>query len=278
MRAILTRIYVESGYTGVQTGVVAGGDSLLVIDAPLRSDDAREWLADLNEVGRPRYLAVLDHHPDRVLGSRNLDVPRLAQNETAEYISRMPDAYKGSANPVGSDADRIKRVTGMSKIVPDLTFNSELTLHLDGQDVVFWHRPGPTPGSMWVVLEDRSTVFIGDTVTVAEPPYLGFADVDAWLAALDELRDSGLSDFKYVTGRDGLVDRDAINDMARFLRKIPVRLERLEGQRDIASGLDSMADELVDDFRVVQARKDLCRLRLKTGMERLYRRDHPDEA
>jgi hypothetical protein len=73
------------------------------------------------------------------------------------------------------------------------------------------------------------------------------------------------------------VDRDAINDMARFLRKVPVRLEHMQEADDVEAAAEAAAEDLMDDFKVTSARWDLCHLRLKSGLIRLFRRDHPVE-
>ncbi len=275
MRTILSGIYVESAYPAVVAGAIASQGQVLLVDAPLRADDARDWLSQVGEIGKPRFLAVMDHHPDRILASRNLDLPRIAHTTTSETVAHWPDTFKGAHQPVGSEVDRIKRITGMNKLTPDLTFTDSLLIHLGDQAVRFVHQPGPTQGAMWVVLEDRRVVFLGDTVTSSEPPFLGFARLDAWLQGLDRLRESPYKDFKLISGRDGLVDRDAVNNMARFLRKVPIRLERLDGSASLEAKAEAAADDLLSDFKVSSSRRDLCRLRLQAGLMRLRRRDRP---
>ncbi len=277
MRTILSGITIENAYPALTVGAIAGDGEVLLVDFPLRADDAKEWLGQISELGKPRYLAVLDQHPDRVLASRNIEIPRAAHNATADAVLRLPDTFKGASQPVGSEVDRIKRVTGMTRLTPDLTFRDTLLIYLGDQLVRLRHQPGPTPGSVWVVLEDRGVVFVGDTVVVGEPPFLGYCEIEPWLEALDVLRASPFEDYKILSGRDGLVDRDVINDMARFLRKVPVRLEHMLDADDIDASAEAAAGELMNDFKVTSARWDLCRFRLKSGLIRLFRRDHPVE-
>jgi glyoxylase-like metal-dependent hydrolase (beta-lactamase superfamily II) len=277
VRTILSGITIENAYPALTVGAIAGGGELFLVDFPLRGDDAKEWVSQIGDLGRPRYLAVLDQHPDRVLGSRNIELPRAAHSATAEAVARMPDTFKGAGQPVGSEADRLKRITGVMSLTPDLTFGETLLIHLGDQVIHLQHRPGPAPGAMWVVLEERGVVFVGDAVTVSEPPFLGFAQIDSWLGALDLLRASPFDNYKILGGRDGLVDRDAINEMARFLRKVPVRLDRLQEGDNVETAAEAAAKDLLDDFKVSAARRDLCLFRLKAGLTRLYRHDHPIE-
>lgn len=278
MRTLRGQVYLENAYPAVHLGLVVGDGKALLIDAPLRVEDGREWLGQVATLARPAYLALLDHHPDRVLGARSLNLRRIAHEATRKEISRWPDTYKGSTRPLGAEADRLKRITGVSQAVPEVAFTEEMTLLLGDREVRFLHRPGPTPGAMWVVVPDAQVVFIGDAITVSEPPYLGDADIEAWLATLDDLRGPEWESYHWVASRDGLVDREAANDMARFLRKVPFRLERMGDRQDPAAAAETIARELVEDFKVPAGRRDQALLRLRVGLERLFRHHYPAEG
>src|SRR3990172_6745892 len=51
MRKLRSNVYLETRYPGVALGAVASDDGLLLVDAPLRGDDAREWLAPVGAGG-----------------------------------------------------------------------------------------------------------------------------------------------------------------------------------------------------------------------------------
>jgi len=272
MRKYRSGVLVESRYPGVILGAVPSNDGTLLVDMPLRPDDGREWMGQLANTGRPKYLALMDHHPDRALGMRSFDLPIVAQNATLQAMRAWPDAFKGSAKPIGAEADTLKRITGVHKAIPSIAFSDELKLNLGDREVLFLHRPGPTAGSMWVVLPDVEIVFIGDTVTVSEPPYLGNAEIESWLESLEELRKEPFSSYMLISGRDGVVDRDAVNAMARFIRKVPVRLRRLKKKGAPADAAQSAAKGLLKDYKVPNARQDLALLRLQTGLRKLYAR------
>jgi cyclase len=216
MREIVRGVLVEDKYPGVIVGAIASQDGALMVDCPIRVEDAREWVSRLSDFGRPRYLALLDAYPDRVLGARAIDVPSIAHDETRLAMAAWPDTFKGGAHPIGAEADRLKRITGVTKAVPEVSFSDELEVYLGERLVEFWHRPGPMAGSIWVVLHDAGVAFIGDTVSVSEPPYLGEADIEAWLETLDDLR--GLSGYKLISSHDGLIRGSDLNVMHPDLR------------------------------------------------------------
>lgn len=276
MREIASGIYVEDQYAGVQLGAVLGDRQILLIDSTLRSDDAKLWLAQLSELGEPRYLFLLDHHPDRVLGARTYDLSILGQEETRIAIAELPDTYKGSVRAIGAEADRLKRITGLSNSVPDLAFSETCTLYLDEREILLIHAPGPTLGSAWVEIPDAKTVFVGDMVFKSEPPFLGHALLNPWFKALDLIRSRDYSSYKIVASREGIVDRKTINGTARFLRKIPHRFQVLADESKPPEAAGNLAAQLITDFKVNPERLDLVLLRLRVGLERLYARLYPD--
>jgi glyoxylase-like metal-dependent hydrolase (beta-lactamase superfamily II) len=278
MRRIAPGIYLETKYPGVQLGAVVTDDGLFLIDCPARAEDGRDWLATLADYGKPRYLALLDSHPDRVLGARNFDFPRVAQDWTLETMSNWSDSFKGSARPIGAEVDSLKRITGVKRAVPELAFSEQMVIHLGERQIDLWHRPGPTPGSMWVVFSDAEVVFIGDAVTVGEPPFLGDSDIEAWLDTLDDLRAHRMRSSMLVSSRDGLIKPEHINDMSRFLRKVPWRLERLGEEGAPPEETGALALELIKDFKIPKTRREHVLLRLQVGLERLYGRLYPMET
>jgi cyclase len=277
MRKVVAGIYFEDQFPGLSLGLVETGDGLLLIDAPPRVEDGRQWLAEVSELGKPEYLALLDSHPDRTLGARIFELRRIAQEETLRVIDNWSDSFKGGAKPVGGEADQFKRITGVRKAMPEISFTEQIELFLGDRRIHFWHQPGPTSGAMWVVLPKKKTVFIGDAVTVKEPPYIGEANIDVWLESLDVLRAEDMKGYRRVSGRDGRIKRDDINAMARFLRKIPVRLERMAEDVDLEAAAGNIAEELMDDFTVTASRRELAQLRLKSGLLQLYDRTYPDD-
>jgi glyoxylase-like metal-dependent hydrolase (beta-lactamase superfamily II) len=270
MRRIASQVWVEDKYPSGEIGVIASEDEVLLIDAPMLVDDVKQWLTEVEEIGDVRYMALLDSYPDRVLGARALDLPRIGHDLTLESIREWSDTFKGSTHPIGAEADRLKRVTGVQSAIPEITFNQELILRLGSKDLRFLHRSGPRPGSIWVLEDTTSVVFVGDAVTVDAPPYLGVSDLELWLEALEDLRKLEADGYIVVSAHGGRVDRDDINNMARFLRKVENRLGKLVKVDDLnLAGLE-FAEELIDDFKAGHAHRETDLLRLQTGLVDLY--------
>lgn len=272
MRKLATGVYYESKYAGVDVGLVVKGDDLFLVDCPLRIEDSKEWLGTVSERGKVRYLALLDAHPDRVLGSRAFEVPLLAHDHALSEIREWSDTFKGNQHPIGAESDHLKRVTGIHRSVPDLSFSKSVHINLNGLEILLEHHPGPQAGSIWVLIPSAEVVFVGDCVTVSEPPYLGAADLEAWYRCLDGLRDRSMESYTAVSSYGGPLERDHINAMARFMRKVEVRIEKLEGEKNPEASLDEYAAELLQDFRGQPNRTELFHLRLKEGLRALLER------
>jgi len=140
------------------------------------------------------------------------------------------------------------------------------------------HKPGPMPGAIWLLLSDVKVMFIGDAVTKTEPPYFGEADLEKWLDLLDELRSSAFKDYRMISARDGLIDRKMINDMARFLRKIPTAMSKLQCKDGKLEGIERNASQLMRGYRIASARKDQVLQRLKASLTEMHARMNPREG
>jgi glyoxylase-like metal-dependent hydrolase (beta-lactamase superfamily II) len=127
---------------------------------------------------------------------------------------------------------------------------------------------------MWVMLPDARVAFIGDAVTISEPPYLGEAHLEDWLETLDVMRDAPYEGYKIIGSRDGMVHREDINAMARFLRKVPVRLDRMQEDEKPQEAAAKYAEELLEDFEILKNKRDQAKLRLEAGLKDLFRRQH----
>jgi glyoxylase-like metal-dependent hydrolase (beta-lactamase superfamily II) len=278
MRRLSPGVLIENQYPGVILGVSLTEDGYILLDSPYRVEDGRNWIMSLGKYGKPRFLVLLDVHPDRVLGARGLGLRIVGHDWTRQEMNGWSDSFKGNANPIGADVDELKRVTGVRRAIPELSFSERMLIQQGGREIHLIHRPGPTPGSIWVVFPDERIAFIGDTVTVAEPPYIGHADVDAWQRTLTDLRELHSQSYVLVSSRDGLIDRDDINAMGRFLRKIPPRVQRISEGSEPLETAAKLALQLMKGYKVIPDRQEKVLLRLQSGLSSMHNRLFPQES
>jgi len=267
MQKLAANVFIENKYAGMDLGLVVTDDGLLLVDSPLHSEDVKEWRKEVGEYGRPKFLALLDSHPDRVLGSSTLELPAIAQEQTRITIREWADTFKGNAHPIGAEADQLKRVTGVNSAIPEITFSQRMHIHLGGMEIVFLHRPGPRPGSMWMVLQEKTVAFVGDTVTIDEPPFVGTSDIEAWLSSLDELRSPTMDAYTLISSCGGRISRQDINNMARFLRKVQSRVEKLATSKNRKEVTERLAAEIMDDYQIRPEREIMILKRLQVGLK-----------
>jgi glyoxylase-like metal-dependent hydrolase (beta-lactamase superfamily II) len=271
MRKIKKNVFLENRFSGVQLGLIVTDDGLLLIDSPIRLEDGRAWLSQVSELGEPYYTVLLDHHPDRVVGARDLGMPIIGQRFTREQLGSKSDSFKGTAHPIGAETDRLKRITGVSRSIPDLTFLNKIKIRMGNSQIEVWHRPGPTQGAAWVVSHENKVVFIGDAVWISEPPYIGQANLGDWLTSLDNLRSPKFNSYQLISSREGLIKRSDINVMARLVRKFQIRVERFSKKVDPAAIIIKATNEIMSGFKLSENRGDVARYRVQTGFEDIYK-------
>ncbi len=278
MRTLTAGVYLESRYPAVHLAAIASDGEALLIDTPLRTEDAREWMSAISAHGQPRHLALLDHHPDRSLGGRGFAVPILAHDLTREVMMTWPDTFKGGARPIGAESDRLKRITGVSKAVPEVTFSDSIMVHVGRRQALLVHKPGPLPGSIWVALGQPKVVFVGDLVSSAEPPFFGDCVIDSWLGSLAELNSRRWREYTVVSSRDGVVTRQDLSAMTRLLERVESRLARVGGRGASHDACATLATQLLRGYKLTGARREQAMVRLQLGLGRLHARLYLSEG
>ena len=94
MQAISDQIYFEDSIPGVTLGIIILPGGTLLIDTPLRAEDARSWKSTIltQSRGTHRLLVNMDDHFDRTIGNRFMGLTILAhKNYVSTYENRSKD-------------------------------------------------------------------------------------------------------------------------------------------------------------------------------------------
>jgi glyoxylase-like metal-dependent hydrolase (beta-lactamase superfamily II) len=279
MKKIADGIYFETTYPGVTLGAIFCDKATILVDAPLRAEDARSWLASLLnlEKSTSRILVNLDAHPDRTLGNRHLEGMIIMHHRTAQVFRSRPSIFKGQNTDTGAEWETFNEVLGIRWAGPDITYTQALNLHF-GVDVKIEHHPGPSTGSTWVNIPSAGVLFVGDTIMLNQPPFLANADLSAWIDALNELIKS-YKDCKIVGGRGGLISLDDVREQQKHLKKVVRGLERLAKRNASPEAIDSLVTSLLEDHTFPAKYKGLYASRYKHGLYQYYmRRYRPNDA
>ena len=279
MQQINRGIFFEDSYPGVTVGAIILPQGTMLIDAPLRMEDARAWLNLLYSQGSKnhRVLVNLDAHPDRSLGARSMECTIIAHQKTAQVFRGRPSIFKGQNAEGGSEWETYDEMMGTRWAMPDITFTQRLTIHWGEPDVILDHHPGAAPGGVWVIVPASKVVFVGDVVLPNQPLFLTNADIPAWIETLDVLLHS-YRDFSIISGRGGVVPIEMVVKQQQHLKHILKGLERLAKRNASADAVEDMISGLLNDFTFAPELKETYIHRYRHGLYQYYaQRYRPSE-
>ncbi|MEW5871990.1 MAG: MBL fold metallo-hydrolase [Chloroflexota bacterium] len=279
MQQIERGIYFEDAYLGVTLGALVYPHGTIMVDAPLRSEDARSWRSALiNQRGGPnRLLVSMDAHPDRTLGTRALDCTIIAHQKTAQVFRNRPTVFKGQSMETGSDWETYAEAVGMRWAAPDITFSERMTLHWGNGEVILEHRPGPTPGSIWIIVPEVRVVFVGDAVVQSQAPFLAYADLDAWIESLDVLV-KAYRDYTIIGGRGGPIASADVKAQQRILKDVVAGMEKLARKGVTPEGTEVLSAPLLTKCKVAPEMRERSARRLKHGLYHCFARRYHSES
>ena len=271
MHQIAPGIHYEDLYAGVTLGAVILPHGTMMVDAPLRAEDARSWRSTLNHlsIGSNRILINLDAHLDRTLGSRALDSTIVAHQNTAQVFRNRPSVFKGHSADSGAEWEVSNDVFGTRWALPDITFSDRLHFLWGGPEIILEHHPGPTLGSIWVIIPSAKVMFVGDTILSDQPPFLASADLQAWIASLELLKGT-YKQYTIISGRGGPNGVKDIRAQLKTLKKILQGMERLARRNAAPEKTESLISNLISDMSIPPQRREHYIQRLRHGLYYYY--------
>ena len=279
MQQIETGIHYENSYLGVTLGALVFSHGVIIIDAPLKAEDVRSWRSTLinQRGGSNRLLVSLDAHPDRTLGTKALECTIVAHQKTAQVFRNRPIVFKGQSTETGALWETYNEAIGMRWAAPDITFTERMSLHWGGPEIILEYQPGPTPGSIWVVIPTAGVIFVGDTVVLNQPPFLSQANLEAWQQSLESLAKL-YRDFTIISGRGGPVSLDDIRKQSTFIKGIIAKMEKLSSKNGLPDVTREWVPTLLSNYSVPQKLQELYSTRLRYGLYQCFARRYRPSA
>ena len=190
----------------VNAYLVETSEGIVAVDGTLTVSDGRALRARLESLGKPLLAVLVTHaHPDHYGGIVELvggdDVPVVA-TVGVDAVIRRDDALKEEIlRPMfGEEWPR-------QRMFPNRTVSDGERVELGG--VSFTVRdlgPGESPhDSIWLLGDERRTVFLGDQVYDRKHTYLADGFFEEWLANLERLRQELPADATLHIGHGGPV-------------------------------------------------------------------------
>jgi glyoxylase-like metal-dependent hydrolase (beta-lactamase superfamily II) len=184
-------VYAYTAEGDPNTGIVVGGDGVMVIDTQATPVMAQDVIRRIREVtDKPiKYVVLTHYHAVRVLGASAYRPEHIiASRDTWDLI-----VERGAAD-MKSEIARFPRLFRSVESIPGLTwptlvFKDELTLWMGKREVkVLQLGRGHTKGDSVVWLPEEKILFSGDLVEYGATPYTGDAYLRDWPKTLDRLR------------------------------------------------------------------------------------------
>ena len=276
MEEIANHTLIESGFPGVILGVIQSNQGLVMVDSPIRPEDQRTWRSTLTgmEAGKQRLLVMLDTHIDRTLGIRALETDVVGHENCVDILHNRPTAARSQDIDSGADWEPFDLPPNIRWVMPDMTYSDTLNIYWGDVPLVLEHHTGSHSAGTWLKVEDDSIAFIGDSVVIHQPPFLAYADLDAWIADLDLLLSDKFKGYKIISSRNGVVRSRSIEKMRDFLGKTRSVVERFS---DGKGSVDDLLAEVPGLLRTLSFNKSLTQLyhnRLAWGLEQYYKRHY----
>lgn len=278
MQEITSHVYIDTNYPGVTLGAINWNHGLVLVDAPLRLEDARSWRsAQINMGGGvDRLLVNLDAHLDRTLGARAMDCTVISHEKLVDVFHARPMSFKPQNSETGAEWELHENLGTIRWATPEITFSDELQIHWEDHPICLENHPGCAPGAIWLVLPQQGVVFLGDAVVPDQPPFLANADVSLWIDQLHLLLSSQYRDYLLVSGRGGLIALEHVRSQIKFLEKVEEHLISLAEQKNPMAELEKFSGNLYKGFKVPLGREKQYHDRLKWGLTQYFMRHHQD--
>lgn len=275
MEEIRNQVFIEDGYPGVVVGAVCSDRGLFMVDAPFRAVDQGHWRRALSRlegaIGKQKMLLLLNTHIDRSLGVRAMESVVVGQQNSVSILENRPTAARSQEIDAGADWEPFDLPSNICWALPELSFSQSLSIYWGDIPLLLEHHPGSHTAGSWLKLENEKVVFVGDSVVIHQPPFLAYADLDAWIADFDLLLSDAYKGYKIVSGRNGVVHPQSIQKARRTLLMIKTTVEDVAAEKGQVEDLLAEVPSLLKPLSFNKNLTQLYHNRLLWGLEHYYK-------
>ncbi len=274
MQELAPGVWVETGYRLITVGAIQTEAGWVLIDTPPYPRDAWHWRETLAEIAPLPVLAVVltDGHRDRLPGICWFDAPTvIAHDETLAQMAALPSTFMESvAEALARTPVEREQFASARLVMPTVTFSQRLILHYGNRHISLLSMTGPMAGSLWVHLPEERVLFMGDSLSVDEHPYISGPYTKEWLDNLTELRRPRFAADLLVPGRGSAVDKNATEPLSNYLRLVRRRVQSLYRAGRPRADTAALVPELLTAFPYDPADSENVQRRIKSGLDRIY--------
>ncbi|MFC1902074.1 MBL fold metallo-hydrolase [Chloroflexota bacterium] len=216
MQKITDNVYVETEFTGCNTGFVVTTEGVVVIDSPQTPTDALKWRDEAAKHGPVKYLINTEPHDDHFAGNHFFQGTVVSHEGIREAVlAASVERYKELLRQIKPES--LALMEGFRFRPPDITFSQRLTLYLGDHSFQLIHAPGHSPFQVVVYIPEERVAFTSDNVFYKLQSVLRqalpYESLDA-LKLIGELEADVL-----VPGHGDTCDRSYLPEMAAFIQE-----------------------------------------------------------
>jgi cyclase len=238
-------LYFQYHHQESNNAFLVTDDGVLVIDTRQHPKRAEELVATIrSHTAKPIRWVINTHaHGDHYFGNS------VFKREGATII-----AHRDTAGMMQAQFDReMKRRMGYFKqrqydpaevklVLPDVTFDSKLTLTLGGRTVeVFYMGPGQNPGDTFIYFPKERVLYAGGPFSKQSWPNPSFTpSMQGWVDVLRKI--AAMDAEKYLGGHGGIGSKQDVLNEAQMLTDFDAGMRAA-----VAKGMSR--DEIIKDVR-----------------------------
>jgi len=229
-------VYMLEGQGG-NIGASVGEDGIVIVDdqfAPL-ADKIKAALRGITD--KPvRFVINTHYHSDHTGGNAifQKDAPVIAQDNVRRRLRDGGSAGNGGSISVHNEPQA-------SEALPILTFDHDMTIHLNGEDIRALHFPsGHTDGDSVIFFPRSNVVHMGDDFVTYGFPFIdlsGGGSVEGMIDALEQIIPKLSPDVKVIPGHGPL---STLEDVRRYLEMLKETRAAVENGMKQGKSLDEL--------------------------------------
>jgi cyclase len=262
--------YIQSKATWYwsNAGFIVGNDYVVVVDSLATVGLTQRFRDEIGKItDKPiRYLINTHHHGDHTYGNHVFSEATIVSHdycrrELIETGTMDPNLL----NTIFPEFD----FRGIAVTPAHITFDKQLTLHMDGREVRLLHfGPGHTIDDIIVYLPAEGIIFAGDFIFLYSTPLGMEGSFAGWLKNLDAMARLGAQ--TYVPGHGPGCGVEGLNLCRDYLVFV-----RSEAKKRFDKGMT--VDQAVKDIALGRFKQWPNHERILLNVERLWREFHGED-